>query len=107
MGVLRGEESLWCCWTTVSQTTSRRLLDTLLTVASPTLSGIYADPPQREESIAKRRNFQPAAADDSLDSDDDVDLGTQSLDATLTQMLQDVYSNDQTVQLESTTRFRK
>ncbi|GFZ42343.1 Serine-rich RNA polymerase I suppressor protein [Saitozyma sp. JCM 24511] len=62
---------------------------------------------KREESIAKRRNFQPAAADDSLDSDDDVDLGTQSLDATLTQMLQDVYSNDQTVQLESTTRFRK
>jgi hypothetical protein len=62
---------------------------------------------QREESIAKRRNFQPSAVEDSLDSDDDVELGSQTLDQTLAQMLQDVYSTDQNVQLDATTKFRK
>jgi len=62
---------------------------------------------QREESIAKRRNFQPVA-DDGLDSDDDVeDLGDAALGDTLPAMVQQLYSNDAEVQLDATTKFRK
>lgn len=62
---------------------------------------------QREESIAKRRNFQPADTDDDADSDDDLELGTASLADTLPQMLQAVYSETTEVQLEATMKFRK
>jgi hypothetical protein len=63
---------------------------------------------QREESIAKRRNFQPGGDDeDGLDSDEDTDLGTQGLATTLPQMLQAVYSSSQEDQLEATMKFRK
>lgn len=57
---------------------------------------------QREESIAKRRNFQPPA-EDGLDSDDDVEEFGDSIP----QMLQAIYSPDEEVQLEATTKFRK
>lgn len=63
--------------------------------------------PQREESIAKRRNFQPSNVDDGIDSDDDVELGTTTLQDNLPAMLQAVYSDNQDVQLESTMKFRK
>lgn len=64
-------------------------------------------PFQREESIAKRRNFQPVA-EDGLDSDDDVeDIGDAALGDTLPTMVQALYSNDGEVQLEATTKFRK
>jgi hypothetical protein len=63
---------------------------------------------QREESIAKRRNLQPAGdEEDGLDSDEDTDLGTNSLATTLPQMLQAVYSQSQDEQLDSTMKFRK
>jgi len=62
---------------------------------------------QREESIAKRRNFQPAPQDEGLDSDEDFELGTASLSETLPAMLQAVYSDNQQTQLEATTKFRK
>ena len=64
-------------------------------------------PIQREESIAKRRNFQPSNIDDGIDSDDDVELGSSSFQDTLPSMLQAVYSDDQEVQLEATMKFRK
>lgn len=57
---------------------------------------------QREESIAKRRNFQPVA-DDVGDSEDEGEEFGESLP----QMFQEIYSNDPEVQLESTTKFRK
>ncbi|EJT49899.1 Importin alpha subunit [Trichosporon asahii var. asahii CBS 2479] len=61
---------------------------------------------KREESIAKRRNFQPVS--DDLDSDDDVeDLADAQLGDQLPQMIQAIYSNDQETQLEATTKFRK
>ena len=62
---------------------------------------------QREESIAKRRNFQPTNAEDNLDSDEDLDIGTSQLSDSLSQMLQAVYSDSQEAQLEATTKFRK
>ncbi|KAK1927794.1 importin alpha subunit [Papiliotrema laurentii] len=62
---------------------------------------------KREESIAKRRNFQPSAEDDEADSDEDFELGSSSLSETLPQMLQAVYSDNQDVQLDATTKFRK
>ena len=61
---------------------------------------------QREENISKRRNFQPSA-EDTGDSEDDVDLGPAPFAQTLQQMLQAIYSNDQDAQLESTTKFRR
>ena len=63
--------------------------------------------PQREESIAKRRNFQPIGGEDELDSDEDVEVGTQALSDTLPAMLQAVYSDNQDTQLEATMKFRK
>lgn len=62
--------------------------------------------PQREESIAKRRNFQPSA-DETIDSDDDADLASSSVAETLPAMLQAVYSDNPEQQLEATTQFRK
>ncbi|KAL7420088.1 Importin subunit alpha-1 [Cryptotrichosporon argae] len=62
---------------------------------------------KREESIAKRRNFQPAA-EDSLESDDEGEtLAGATLGDSLTQMLQALYSTDENVVLEATTKFRK
>ncbi|RSH86015.1 Importin alpha subunit (Karyopherin alpha subunit) (Serine-rich RNA polymerase I suppressor protein) [Apiotrichum porosum] len=61
---------------------------------------------KREESIAKRRNFQPVS--DDVDSDDDVEeLGDAALGDTLPAMLQAVWSTDGEVQLDATTKFRK
>jgi len=62
---------------------------------------------KREESIAKRRNFQPIEDDEEGDSDEDADLGQTSLATTLPQMLQAVYSNSQEDQLDATMKFRK
>ena len=61
---------------------------------------------QRDDSIAKRRNLQPTA-DDGLDSEDEVDIASSSVDETIAQMLQAVYSDDQQTQLDATTMFRK
>ena len=62
---------------------------------------------KREESIAKRRNFQPIANDDELDSDDDADASAAPLDDTLPPMLQAIYSTDAAIQLDATMKFRK
>jgi len=62
---------------------------------------------QREESIAKRRNFQPTSVDDNLDSDDDLEIGTSALNDNLNQMLQAVWTDNQESQLDATTKFRK
>ncbi|ORY22687.1 importin alpha subunit [Naematelia encephala] len=62
---------------------------------------------KREESIAKRRNFQPQNVEEDLDSDDDADIGSSSLTDTLPQMLQAIYSTDPEAQLDATMKFRK
>ncbi|CAD6586428.1 MAG: Importin alpha subunit (Karyopherin alpha subunit) (Serine-rich RNA polymerase I suppressor protein), partial [Tremellales sp. Tagirdzhanova-0007] len=61
----------------------------------------------REESIAKRRNFQSSGIDDGFDSDDDIELGATSLADSLPTMLQAVYSDNEEVQLDATMKFRK
>ncbi|KAK4685657.1 importin subunit alpha-6/7, partial [Tremellales sp. Uapishka_1] len=62
---------------------------------------------KREESIAKRRNFVPSSAEDGLDSDSDGEGASNDLGDQLPAMLQAVWSDDQQVQLEATTKFRK
>lgn len=64
---------------------------------------------QREESIAKRRNFQPAGDDEENDdSDNETGAGGSSGAAeTLTSMLQAVYTEDPNEQLDATMKFRK
>jgi hypothetical protein len=63
---------------------------------------------QREESIAKRRNFNPSAEDEEeIESDDEAEMGGSSLSDHLPQYLQAVYSEDVNAQLDATTKFRK
>lgn len=66
------------------------------------------DVDQREESIAKRRNFQPVAADSDGDaSDDDVEIPAGALDDQMREMTAAIYSQNQDAQLDATMRFRK
>ena len=48
-----------------------------------------------------------APTEDELDSDEDVELGSQALGETLPQMLAAVQSNDPNIQLDATMKFRK
>lgn len=60
---------------------------------------------QREESIAKRRNFQPV--EDELESEDETELPGNSLGETLPGMLQAIQSDNSDAQLDATMKFRK
>lgn len=63
---------------------------------------------KREESIAKRRNFQaPAGDSDGGESDDDVEIPAAALDDQMREMTAAIYSDNQDAQLDATTKFRK
>ena len=60
---------------------------------------------QREESIAKRRNFQPV--EDELESEEEGETPGGSLHETLPNMLAGIMSDKPETQLDATMKFRK
>jgi adenosyl cobinamide kinase/adenosyl cobinamide phosphate guanylyltransferase len=60
---------------------------------------------QREESIAKRRNFQPV--EDELESEDEGENAGGPLQDTLPTMLAQIMTNNTETQLDATMKFRK
>jgi hypothetical protein len=60
---------------------------------------------QREESIAKRRNFQPV--EDELESEDEGENAGGALQDTLPTMLAQIMTNNTETQLDATMKFRK
>lgn len=67
--------------------------------------GVFLTARQREESIAKRRNFQPV--EDELESEDEAEVPGGSLAETLPAMLQAIHSDNTDAQLDATMKFRK
>jgi hypothetical protein len=64
---------------------------------------------KREESLAKRRNLQPFS-DSASDVDDDGSsamLTSGQLTEQLSQMVNDVFTDDPELQLQATAKFRK
>lgn len=60
---------------------------------------------QRDENLAKRRNFQ--ADDDGLESDDEPEQTGSTLNDSLSQMVHQIYLEDPEQQLDATMKFRK